>query len=178
MDRFIRRWQRLLIGLVPVALVLAGCSGAAGGVGGPAPLGEDAAVLTINVDLTDDAVQPSSIHIPVGKPVQLVLRNRGNSEHHFIVQGLVPKDMTWFIRPEGPRESEMSDAEHSQHNHATEFVPFRFVSPAGIKPTGKEVHGYALASDMDVILFTATNKGTYTVKCPLHPTVVATVTVS
>lgn len=183
MSRFIRRWHRLLVGLVPVALVLIGCSSTSAlrSVGGPGPLGEAAAVVTINVDVTDDSIQPSAIHIPLGKPVQLILRNHGATEHHFIVKGLVPKDLSWAFIPTFdvlPSEMADNDPQHAGHNHTVNFVPYRPASPAGIKLTGKEVHAYAQGSAVDAVLFTATNKGTFTVICPLHPGITATVTVS
>lgn len=186
MNELMGVWRRLLVGLMPVGLVLAACSNPAGvsseanvaaPQGEPAtPLDEPVEFLTINVDITDDGIQPPSIFIPAGRRVQLVLRNRGSAEHHFRVPRLVPKDLLWLARPEGAREEGVTDEEHERHHDAS-FVPFRARSPAGIRPMGDEAHAYAAAGGMDVILFTATNTGTFSVQCPLHPGIVGKVTV-
>lgn len=146
---------------------------------------EPATPLTINVDTADDGIQPASIFIPVGKPVQLVLRNRGATEHHFRVLGLVPKDLLWLSREATAEESALvtdgvvKEDEHSAHHQAGSLVTFRARSPAGIRLFGDEVHAYAAGGGggMDVVLFTATNTGTFTVQCPLHPELAGKVTI-
>lgn len=181
-----RPWRHLLVSLMPVGLLLVACSNPAGVsnealVGAPqvasaTPSDESVAYLTINVDMTDDGFQPSSIFIPVGRGVQLVLRNRGSTEHHFRVLGLVPKDLLWLAGPEGAREEDVTDEEHERHHDAS-FVPFRAKSPAGIRPMGDEVHAYAAPGGMDVVLFIPTNTGTFLVQNPLRPEIVGKVTV-
>ncbi|HYF90614.1 MAG TPA: cupredoxin domain-containing protein [Symbiobacteriaceae bacterium] len=199
MGQFARRGPRLLPGVMLVALALAGCSGSAGSADSIAgsvagSVGElvklnttdnsPDAVIIINVDVTEDAIQPSSINIPAGRRVELVLRNRGTTEHHFIVDGLAPKDPLWLIRAESATVSGGSDqdAAHNAHHQngvtEVEYVPFRLASPSGIKPNGHQVHGYAIGGAMDVVIFTATNTGSFKVTCPLHPGVTGTVTVS
>lgn len=186
MGRLIPAWRRLLIGLLSAGLVLAACSnpsGVSNQAGLAAPDGEPTTssdgpddYLTVNVYMTDGGIQPPSFFIPAGQGVQLVMRNQGSTEHHFVVLGLVPKDLLWLALPEAAREEGVTDAEHQQHHNA-DFVPFRPRSPAGIRPIGDQVHAYAAAGDMDVVLFTATNTGSFLVQCPLHPKVAGKVTV-
>ena len=132
--------------------------------------------LTINVEMSDSAIQPPSLFIPMGKSVQLVLRNRGLTEHHFRVVGLVPRDLLWIAPAE---EGGGSVIDHEAHHHDTAVGAYRMPSPAGIRPTGTEVHAYARGggSGIDVVLFTSTNRGTFPVQCPLHPEMVGQVTV-
>jgi len=143
-----------------------------------ADLGRPEVYLTINVALTDDAMQPSSIFVPLGRRVRLVVRNRGSSEHHYRVVGLVPKDLLWLAQ-DLPGESAASTItdEHADHHEEISFVPFRFASMAGVRPTGNEVHAYALPGELDAVSFTATKTGTFSVRCPLHPRIVGTLTV-
>lgn len=144
-----------------------------------------AASMTINVDVTDAGIQPSSIFIPVGKRVQLVMRNRGSTEHHYVVLGLVPRDLLWLTKEATVEEAALvTDGvvrkdDHSAHHQAGSLVPFRSRSSAGIRPLGDEVHAYAAGGGggMDVVLFTPTNTGTFAVQCPLHPELAGKVTV-
>lgn len=194
MGRLVRGWFRVLVGLMPVGLLLVACSGATGAsntAGVAAPRGEptavvsldkfratpsDGPVLYVNVDMTDDGIQPPSIFIPVGRRVQLVMRNRGVTEHHYKVLGLVPRDLLWIATEEADL---MTDAEDHAHHHGASLGEERATSAAGIRPTGREVHVYAQGggAGMDVILFTATNTGTFVVQCPLHPEIVGKLTV-
>ena len=60
---------------------------------------------------------------------------------------------------------------------ARSSVP-RATSPAGITPTGQEVHAYVSGAErIDVVLFTATQTGTFVVQCDLHPEHVGKLTV-
>jgi cytochrome c-type biogenesis protein len=123
--------------------------------------------LTLNVSLSDDGIEPAALFVPVGQPVQLMLRHRGNSEHHYRVVGLSPDELWWMDRGEGQPEDPSPDAAHNHHNRR--FVRTRSASPAGITPTGREVHGYVSATRVaDMVLFTATQPGTFTVVCDLH----------
>lgn len=134
--------------------------------------------LTINVALTDDAIDPSPVFVPLGRPVRLVVRNRGSSEHHYRVVGLVPKDLLWLAQ--GLSTASAAGAgtdDHSDHHGEMSFVPFRFASTAGVRPTGAEVHAYALSGELDTVLFTATKTGTFSVRCPLHPEIAGTLKV-
>lgn len=191
-----RPWRCLLIGLISSGLVLAACSNppavsnrarVAAPQGKPTsvlnsgelhetPPDEADVYLTANIYMTDDSIQPSSIFIPARQRVQLVLRNQGSTEHHYKILGLVPEDLLWLAGPVGAREEGITDEEH-KHHHDASFVPFRARSPVGIRPMGDEVHAYAAAGGMDVVLFTAANAGTFLVQCPLHPKVSGKVTV-
>jgi cytochrome c-type biogenesis protein len=132
--------------------------------------------LTINVAISAAGFEPSTVFIPAGQPVQLMLRNRGTTEHHYRVVGLAPDDLWWISRSERTGQEGGTDAGHDHHNRA--FVRTRAPSPAGITPTGREVHGYVTAAtNVEVVLFTATETGTFVVQCDLHPERVGRLTV-
>lgn len=125
--------------------------------------------LILNVEISDDGIQPSAVFIPAGQPVQLVLRGRGRTEHHYRVVGLVPDELSWMADPASARMTEeVSEDDHAHHSRA--FVPRRETSPAGITPTGGEVHAYVSPTKgVDVVLFSTTQTGTFVVRCDLHP---------
>ncbi|NOT27881.1 MAG: hypothetical protein HOP16_17485 [Acidobacteria bacterium] len=132
--------------------------------------------LTVNVALSDTGLQPSAVFVPAGRPVQLMLRNRGSVEHHYRVVGLVPDELLWVSRPEPALDAGVGD-EHSAH-HGLQLLRSRASSPAGIRPSGKEVHAYvAVPGDVDVVLFTASQMGTFDVECDLHRDRVGSLTV-
>jgi cytochrome c-type biogenesis protein len=131
--------------------------------------------LTLNVAVSDTGFEPSALFVPAGRPVQLLVRNRGTSEHHYHVIGMVPDDLTWVTRGVAATGTG-SDGDHDHHNRA--FARTRAASPAGIKPAGNEAHAYVTpAQGLDVVLFTATRTGTFVVKCDLHPEHVGRLTV-
>lgn len=138
--------------------------------------------VTVNVDLTDTGFEPATIYIPEGRGIQLVLRNRGTTEHHYRVAGLIPTKITWLASSEynlsqlQDRPEDISEAEHLLH-HMIAFVPFRDESPFGVKPLGNEVHGYAAPRDREIIRFIAVNPGTFRVEDVLHPEIVGQVVV-
>ena len=136
----------------------------------PAPAGEAATLLTLNVSISNRGFEPATVFVPAGQPVQLMLRGRGTAEHHYRVVGLQPAELWWILPPSG------DGGEHDHHNiqYATSRVP----SPSGITPTGKEVHGYVSAArNIDVVLFTATAPGKYEIVCDLHSEKLGTLTV-
>ena len=134
-----------------------------------APAEGSAHYLTVNVSLSDAGVEPSTVFVPAGQPVQLMLRNRTGSEHHYRVVGLTVDDLAWVEKGAGSAVPDaLAEPGHDHHNRQT--VRTRAASPAGITPTGHEVHGYVTgASKVDVVLFTATQAGTFVVTCDLHP---------
>ena len=139
-------------------------SGVTGGASSDAPV----RYILLNVELSDTGIQPSTVFVPAGQPVQLVLRNRGSTEHHYRVVGLVPDELSWIAAPASAMDADVSEDDHHQHDR--EFVRWRETSPAGISPTGDEVHGYvSRAKGVDVVLFSATQVGTFVVQCDLHP---------
>lgn len=124
--------------------------------------------VMLNVEVSDTGFQPSAVFVPAGQPVRLVLRNRSSTEHHYRVVGLVPDELSWIAAPASTTEEGISDDEHDHHNLG--FVRWRATSPAGISPTGDEVHAYVSArGGVDVVLFIATQTGTFVVQCDLHP---------
>ena len=130
--------------------------------------------LTLNVAVSDTGIEPSVLFVPAGRPIQLMLRNRGTTEHHYHVVGLAPDDLTWVIP--GVSAGAASSEEHNHHNRT--YVRTRAASPAGITPTGQEVHAYVSEEQrIDVVLFTATQTGTYVVKCDRHPETIGRLTV-
>jgi cytochrome c-type biogenesis protein len=139
----------------------------------PASSDEGALDFTVNVAISDSEIQPSAIFVPAGRPVQLVVRNRGSVEHHYRVVGLAPHEISWLQIAEDDGTGE----EHDSH-HGRRFVPWRAASPAGIRPSGREVHAYVSPERrVDEVLFTASEPGTYVVRCDLHPEHVARLTV-
>ena len=59
------------------------------------------------------------------------------------------------------------------------LVPTKPESPAGVKPLGTEVHGYAATGDLriDVVYFYALTTGTYRVEDVLNPEIRGSVVV-
>jgi cytochrome c-type biogenesis protein len=141
---------------------------------GAHPATSDAAALdfTVNVGISDTGIEPSTVFVPAGHPVQLLVRQRGSVEHHYRIVGLVPDDVSWLEI--GKHES--LDENHNHHGRT--FVKWRAASPAGIRPTGTEVHAYVLPDRrVDALFFTASRPGTYIARCDLHPEKVARLTI-
>jgi cytochrome c-type biogenesis protein len=150
-----------------------------------ASAGEEAHAFTLNVFISDEGIEPSTLFVPAGQRVQLVVRNLGATEHHYRVVGLVPRHVRWMADPAlatsplddvAPLEAE-GTADHSMH-HPRAFVDWRAPAPSGITPTGDEVHAYVSAErNLDVLLFTPTNTGTFDVACDLHAHTIGRLTV-
>jgi uncharacterized cupredoxin-like copper-binding protein len=123
--------------------------------------------FTVNVAVSDTGIQPSTVFVPTGRPVQLVLRNRGMLEHHYRVIGLEPEGLSWLADSTDVTAT-ISGENHNHHRRT--FVPERGVSPGGIRPSGHEVHAYVTQDRrVDEVLFTANHTGTYVAQCDLHP---------
>lgn len=138
-----------------------------GGQGHDGLVGSDVRYFLLNVEISDAGIQPSTVFIPAGRPVQLVLRGRDRTEHHYRVVGLVPDELSWRAAPPSAMAEDVSDEDHAHHD--TAFVQSRDASPAGIRPTGDEVHAYVSPLEAaDVVLFSATQIGTFVVRCDLH----------
>jgi len=136
---------------------------------------EPALDFTVNVTVSDTAIEPSAVFVPAGRPVQLLLRNRGSVEHHYRVVGLEPDQVAWLARAEA---SAGGAADEAHNHHSRMFVASRAASPAGIQPTGTEVHAYVSPEQrVDAVLFAATQPGSYVVQCDLHPEKAAQLTV-
>jgi hypothetical protein len=157
----------------------------------------DLSPLTVNVLLTDEGFEPETIFIPAGRQIQLVLRNRGTTEHHYKIKGLVPSSLSWISFPvvdsydlDSMTPEELAaygidlagatdewEIEHILHHlHAT-FVPFRDGSPAGVKPIGLEVHGWASLGTVDVVSFFALTTGRFAAEDVLFPELIGEVVV-
>jgi len=149
----------------------------------------DLSPLTINVLLTDEGFEPKTIFIPAGRQIQLVLRNRGTTEHHYKIRGLVPSSLSWISFPVvdsydvdsmTPEEltalgidlagaTDELEIEHILHHlHAT-YVPFREASPTGVRPIGLDVHGWTTLGTVDVISFFALTTGRFASEDVLFP---------
>ena len=186
--------------LVALSLAVSSCAGFFGTTD-DAPVSESitaepdysAETIVLNVALSDEGYDPETIFLPAGQRVKIVLRNRGRSEHHYRVAGLIPAEMTWVLFPEidaydldsMPPEDlealglggEIDDVEHVLHHLVPVYVPFRAESPAGVKPLANEVHGYVTAGKSDVLDFFPTNTGTFVVEDVLNPEITGRVIV-
>ena len=136
----------------------------------------DPFAITLNVDITENGYEPADLFIPAGRSVQLVIRNRTTTEHHYRVPGLETTDLLWLAEPVTEIEEGVSEEDHLLH-HIAAYVAWRGTSPSGIKPTLEEIHAYSAGGVNDVIRFTATSLGTFTVEDPLHPELSGTITV-
>jgi cytochrome c-type biogenesis protein len=144
-----------------------------------APAADAADYLTVNVEVSDGAIRPASVFIPAGRSVQLLVRNRGTKEHHYRVAGLTPDELAWVSQVQPPPDDTvLDDEDEHSHHHDRQFATWRATSPAGIRPTGKEVHAYVtVPGDVDMVVFSASQTGTFAVHCDLHPDETARLTV-
>jgi len=170
-----RRLMLVLLAVIPV--ITAGCGFTLFGGDRLYLPDEQAAAVTVHVEVTEDGFKPANVRVPAGPSVQIVLRNRGSDEFHYKVEGLHANQILWLVQSKDMvREEGVSDDDHEEH-HRKEFVNFRGTSPGGIKPNLKEVHLYASGKSVDVIHFFALKTGTYQVVDPLHPNLKGTFTV-
>ena len=183
---------RYLAGALVLALVAGACSSDDGSESGAGSTGREQEIVTVqadlsmpplnvNVVLTDDGFEPDFIFLPAGRQIRLVLRNRGTTEHHFRIQGLIPAQLRWMLTPEidesevddlsleelmdlgiGPVDaSSEADLSHLVHHLTPSFVPTKPMSPTGIKPLGTEVHGYVTLGATEVMTFFALQTGQF-----------------
>lgn len=143
------------------------------------PSDDSASYLAVNVAISDTDLQPASIFVPAGRPVQLTLRNRGTREHHYHVVGLAPEDL-WWIERGAPRPSVVADEEDDEHSnhHDRQVTRVRAGSPMGVRPSGREVHAYvAVPGEIDIVFFKASQTGRFAVRCDVHDEELGTLTV-
>ncbi len=150
--------------------------------------------LTVNVTLTDEGFQPSTIFLPAGRHIELVIRNRGTDEHHYRIAGLVPAGLNWIVSSEidedeilamspaelealGIDSADMSNLEHVAHHLGPTAIAFKPESAAGIKPLPNEVHAYASIGGADIVIFYPLNIGTFVAEDVLHPEITGKVVV-
>lgn len=163
-----------LVAAVSFALALAGCSTSTESepVSEPTvvyPPNFELRTINLNIDMTDTGFDPGEIHIPAGRSIQLVLRNRDTVEHHYRVIELKPAEMIWLaLEKPDVAEAGVTEEDHESH-HSKDFVDFRGTSPGGVRPTLTEVHAYAPGHAVDVVRFFAQTTGVFEVECVLHP---------
>jgi mono/diheme cytochrome c family protein len=157
-------------------------------------------IPTVNIYMTEEGFEPSSITIAAGERVRLVLRNRTLKERHYRVIGMPVASIAWMAVPLDRWEvvdandhaahafhHEEADAEPAEgvfvnprggwvdhdHSHALDYIPWRGTSPSGLKPNGREVHGwtfpYSSSGNLDVMTFIPLVPGTYTAFDPVNP---------
>ena len=78
----VRRWGWLCIASA-LALLATACSGGGGGEGAE----EQAAAgpATVEIMLSEFAIDPSAITVPVGQPIEFSVMNMGQAQHTFAV---------------------------------------------------------------------------------------------
>lgn len=197
------RWRHLAMAApVALAFVAAGCAGGSSPPVAAAPQathlnivrsydqGTDSPrdvpvpYITVNVDITDEGMEPRALSIPAGQQVQIVMRNRGAAEHHYQVLGLKATDIARRLPDAETAEGNGMDAEDHSAHHGQDaelalLLPLSAcASKAGVCPRASEVHAFADGGGVDAVLFTATRTGTYTVQCPLHPKISGKLVVS
>jgi mono/diheme cytochrome c family protein/plastocyanin len=163
---------------------------------------------TVNIYMTEEGFEPSSVTIEAGQRVRLVLRNRTLKERHYRVIGMPAASINWMAVPRD-RWEVVDDEEHlahtfhhededvesaegvfvnprggwvdHDHSHALDYIPWRGTSPSGIKPNGREVHGwtfpYSSSGNLDVMTFIPLVPGTYTAFDPVNPSFVGEIVV-
>ena len=85
MMRSIRRWS-LLSMAGALALVAASCDGGGGSPGPDAEVVAAAGPATIEIMLTEFAIDPSSISVPADQPIEFSVMNMGQAPHTFAVE--------------------------------------------------------------------------------------------
>jgi hypothetical protein len=198
-------WRRhLTVGFLVFSLAAVGCTPSEGRGSGPSSTqaqGQPTLVqpnhvdptFVVNVTLTDEGIEPSTIFIPAGRHIRLVIRNRGTTEHHFRVPGVITSDLTWLqpaeldeydisdMTPEELAEygivGDIDDIEHVLHHLTPSFVPFKETSMAGISPLPGELHGYTHRGGFDILSFFAISTGVYTAEDVRFPEFTARVVV-
>lgn len=142
------------------------------------PRDVEAPEFVVNITMTDGGYEPDMVFVPAGRPIRLVLRNRGETEHHYRVVGLIPAELRWRMEAQLDdydldsgefADTYVDDIEHVLHHLAPTFVPFKEESPAGVRPIGNEVHGYAPSGKIDTVIFYALATGKYDVMDALYP---------
>lgn len=194
MERTHRRQRHGVATLAALAVLASGCSGLFGSDEAAEQAGDRSTTVepdlssgttVLNIYLSDDGFEPSTVFLPAGRHIKLILRNRGNAEYHYRIGGLVPASMNWLLVPDVTEDDmmamsqeelealglggEIRDVEHELHHLNPVFVPFREESPSGIQPLANEVHGYVTRGTLDVLDFFPTNTGTFVIEDVLHP---------
>ncbi len=157
----------------------------AGRTAAETPAGANVAPLVVNVTLSDDAILPEVLAIPLGRPITLIVRNRGTREHHYQIRDMAATGLFWFAGGDGAVDPVLAAedpeaATHGGHHGPNEMLPYDICdSKYGFIacPTGEWVHVYAPPSGMDVIAFSAAQTGTYDAFSQFDPGLTAKVVV-
>jgi len=193
-----RRRSGLVTGLLATALVLAACGTAEAprsslvaelfpGTAGAAQADQPPTTArTVSVYVTEAGYDPAAINVRVGESIELVLRNVGFKDHQYRVAGMPARDLQWLDQTvvdfTDGATSAAPDAAAAAHDHehgAGGLVPLSLAkSSSGGLRRGDELDAQAYAGRMDVVLFTPTKPGTYTVRDALHPQIVGRLVVS
>ena len=88
MMRSIRRWGMLGVASA-IALIGASCTG--GATGGGTTEQAAAGPATVEVMLSEFAIDPSAIAVPVGQPIEFSVMNMGQAPHTFAVDAPAPR---------------------------------------------------------------------------------------
>lgn len=140
--------------------------------------GWDQPPVVINVSFQDGDVWPKQVAAPVGRQVQLVLRNHDQAEHHYHISGMPTDGIRWMSKEADETLMHMPDEEHEAHHPEVSMVPFHIcTSLTGVCPTGEWIHAHAQPADMDIIIFVPNLPGVYDVTDPLNPDLSAKFTV-
>jgi FtsP/CotA-like multicopper oxidase with cupredoxin domain len=83
--RYPIRKGALVAALGVLALVFAACSGGSGGATGGAGEQAAGAPTKVEVMLSEFAIDPSSIPVPAGQPVEFTVMNHGQAQHTFAI---------------------------------------------------------------------------------------------
>jgi hypothetical protein len=143
---------------------------------------ENTPPLVVNIYVDDTGYVPSIFSVPAGRPVQLIMRNRGRDTHGFQVTGLDILDSIWFVREPGaigvePENfSSLLDSdrpvvdvdnrafldEHEAH-HTMGFMAPRFACPEAPDSCGVDgvISTEFEPAEVRVIMFTPVVVGTF-----------------
>ena len=143
---------------------------------------------TINLTVDDSGLSLDTMFVPQGTPTKLIFRNLTRDEYHYHVSDM-PTSELLFGTEDGDMDEleafvamfEDDDGDHDHHehhedhdDHADHHRMLEFGKTPGCKsrydecPTGESVHAHALPMELDVLIFTPEEPGTYMVTCPLH----------
>lgn len=127
--------------------------------------------LVVNITITDLLISPSGVAAPTGRPLLLVIRNKGLKKHGYHVQGFEPKDGIWFeTDPEldshlalgheitGLIQVTVPD-EHAEHHTNSSLVPRQL----------SDINAIVTAGETKIVMFIPATAGTYTVTDPANP---------
>ncbi|MBI4220914.1 MAG: hypothetical protein HY682_12275 [Chloroflexi bacterium] len=118
----------------------------------------------VNITITDLSISPSGVAAPTGRPLLLVIRNKGLRAHGYRIEGFEPKDGIWFETD--PNAQETAGAvqvtipdEHAEHHTGGGLVPRQ--QPG--------VNAIVTAGETHMVMFIPATAGTYAITDPSNP---------